>query len=78
MTKTFNIELLEATIEPYDLVDILDSLYDNGMVTSYDIDYRNGTVTVSVPLDVEISDLFSDESAIRPSGKKIVKGDNNG
>jgi len=58
MTKRFLIQELEEIVKPYDLLDSLDSLLQNGKLSSYYYDYECGEVELEIPDSVVIEELF--------------------
>lgn len=62
MTTKFEIKELEKIVEPEDLVDCLDSLLDNDKISSYYYDFENGTVTLEIPNNVVIEELFNNDT----------------
>ena len=70
MTKYFTASKLEEIVKPYDLNDILESLMDNGMIESYEFDYLNDEISITIPLGVEIKDIMAEFSAYVDPGRK--------
>lgn len=59
MKTQFKIEELEALIYPESLVDVLNSLSDNGMVEGYYIDFRSGDVFINIPKNIEVKEIMA-------------------
>lgn len=62
MTKRFQVQELEDIVKPYDLIDTLDSLLDNGKLSSYYYDYELREVELVIPESVVIEELFNIDS----------------
>lgn len=70
MKVQFSIEELENSIYPDNLLDTLKSLMDNKLIEGYLVDYRNGTILIEVPKDVEVKEIMAGFNTVEPGGKR--------
>ena len=59
MKKVFTASKLAAIVAPTDLIDVLDSLLDNGLLEEYYYDFELDEVQVNIPKDVEIKEVMA-------------------
>lgn len=74
MKVQFSIEELENSIYPDNLLDTLQSLMDNKMIEGYLVDYRNGTILIEVPKDVEVREIMAGFETSATDGRKPKRG----
>lgn len=74
MKVQFSIEELEKSIYPDNLLDTLKSLMDNKLIEGYLVDYRNGTILIEVPKDVEVREIMAGFEENSESGRKPKRG----
>ena len=70
MTKYFKASKLEELIHPYDLNDVMSSLVENGLVESYERDYEDDEIAITVPKDVEIREIMATFEMYVEDGRK--------
>lgn len=74
MTKIFDIKDLELIVEPHDLIDVLDSLVDNGYLDSYYFNWEIGEVEMEVSSSAQVENIMKGFDTYRT---KKPKGDMN-
>lgn len=69
IVKLFSIKELEEVVEPYALLDVLNSLVFNMYLGGYSIDYSTDTVELQIPANVQIKEILDELSAPRTGNK---------
>lgn len=70
MIQKFSIKALEDTVEPYDLIDVLDSLMENEYIEGYYFNWETDQVEIDVPRHVEIAEILQGFEELRESKSK--------
>lgn len=70
MKTRFKLEELENLVYPESLVDVLNSLSDNGMLEGYYIDFRLGDVIINIPKNIEIKEIMAGFQEYPEDGRK--------
>ena len=71
MSKTFPIDELKELVKPEDLIDVLDSLFDNGLISGYYYNYECGEVEIDIPKNVEIAEIVAGFKELSGNGKRM-------
>lgn len=60
MTVQFDISELEKLVEPDNLLDVLDTLFDEGKILQYQYDWENGYCFIEISEKTVIEDIFKE------------------
>ena len=73
MIKIFGITELQSIVEPHALPEVLQSLKDNGLLSSYRMNFEKGTVRIEIPKNVEVAELIAGFKDIPAAENKTRK-----